>query len=145
MINATAAKKNALNAQEIQKLEAIQRDIERKSRFAILVSNTVDFCDAQLSALIDTESNKGNNSLTLYWGWDKWNEFEHVFKDLKEYKERYANGDSSYSLCGDPIHVPTMIEYLLANGYKVEQFDWSYMCYGCGCQTGTKIRIQWNP
>jgi hypothetical protein len=145
MINAAIAKKNAIEAQEIQKLEAIRQELERKSRFATLATNTITFCDSTLSSMIDEESSKGNNSLTLNWGRDKYNEFSDVCKNVKEYKEYYANGDSSFSLVGNPIHVPTMVDYLLANGYKVEQLTWTYKCYGSGCQKGTRIRIQWNP
>lgn len=145
MINATIAKKHALDAQEIQRLEAIQLEIERKTRFEQIVSDTIHFCDTELSLKIDEASHNGDNSLTLYWGWDRWNEFEDIFKDLLEEKEKYANGDSSYRLKGEPIHVPTMCDYLVKNGYTVKRFDWSYMTYGSGSQTGTRIYIQWNP
>jgi len=145
MIKATEAKAYALTAQELQKLEAMKRELEKKTRFAEMANATVTFCETILSAMIDAHSREGDNSLTLYWGWDKWNEFSEVYRDLKEEKERYANGDSSYTLTGDCIHVPTMMGYLVENGYKVEKFEWTYMSYGCGCQTGARIRIQWNP
>ena len=145
MIKATEAKAYALTAQEVQKLEAVKREIEKQTRFAEMATATILFCDTVLSAAIDASARDGDNSLTLYWGWDKWNEFSDVYRDLKEEKEKYANGDSSYTLTGDSVHFPTMMEYLVSNGYKVEKFEWTYMSYGSGCQTGARIRIQWNP
>ena len=145
MIKASEARANALTAQELQKLEAIKLEIERKTRFAELANATIDFCNTILSIAIDKSSHDGDNSLTLYWGWDKWNEFGEVYRELTEEKEKYANGDSSYTLTGDRIHVPTMMDYLVNNGYTVEKFEWTYMSYGSGSQTGIRIRIQWNP
>lgn len=145
MIKATEAKAYALTAQEIQKLEAIKREMEKQTRFAEMATATIIFCDTVLSVAIDKSSHDGDNSLTLYWGWDTNCEFSDVCRDLIEEKEKYANGDSSYTLAGDRVHFPTMMEYLVSNGYKVEKFEWSYMSYGHGCKTGVKIRIQWNP
>jgi hypothetical protein len=145
MISANEAKANAIKAQEIISLRAIQAEIERQTRFSALVTDTIAFCNGTLSVMIANASNEGDNYLSLYWGRDTSSEFDDVFSELDEEKEKYANGDSSYTIKGNDIHVPTMVAYLMEHDYTVEQFDWTYMCYGHGCQTGTRIRIQWNP
>lgn len=144
MIIASEARTNTINAQEIMRLEKIKKEIERKERFDQMVLETIKFCDTDLSIIISKDSIKGNNMVVLQWGEDTNNEFKSVYRPLKEEENRYANGDSSFTLCEKRIHVPTMIEYLIANGYTVKQYDWSYMCYGCGSQRGTRIYIQWE-
>lgn len=145
MITASEAKTNALNAQEIIRLEKLQKEIERQARFARVVEDTINFCNTELSTLISDASLKGNNSLELHWGNIEFENFESIYSPLVEEETKYANGDSSFRTCGKRIHTPTMIKYLVSNGYKVEQFNWSYMRYGSGSQTGTRIYIQWNP
>ena len=146
MISASEAKTNALNAQEVMRLEKIQREIEKKARFAQVTANTIKFCNAELSAMISDASLKGDNYLELHWGFDNWNEFKSIYCPLIEEEDKYANGDSSFKLNKKHIiHLPTMIEYLIANNYSVEKFDWTYKHYGSGSQSGMQIRIQWNP
>jgi len=143
MINAIVAKKNAIDAQEIMKLEELKEELERQAKLAELIQRTIEFCDSTLSVRIDQESRNGQNSLHLYCGKTSW--YGHpVSAELREDKAKYANGDSSFSMTKDYFHVPTLCDYLVKNGYAVKSFDYTYKEYGFGGFSGIDIRIQWN-
>ena len=146
MINANEAK-NMTDAAQIRiKHEAIMREIEKAEKFVLFAEKSIEFCDTVLSTLIKDATEKGQYKIEFYCGAlaGYCCDYDNTYQATKADGTVYANGKKSYDTYGPKFHLPTVIEYLKANGYEVSEYNMYYMCYGSGECKGKQLFISWT-